>query len=192
MKYLSIDIEATGLAEDDLIIEFAAIGLCTEKKEIVQETAFHSYVQCPPFEKLKPRLAPWVVEHNKELIEKAHEQGRSLKDFKEAFTEYLESQTLKDFFRLKDDDKIILFGKSLNAIDLPFLNRDLGFEYMRKYFSHRTIDLSSIAYYLVDSQEIPPECLSGSGLMEYLQLGKVCHTALEDAVHTAQMYLKLL
>ena len=30
MKYLSIDLEATGLAQDDLIIEFGMIPFCTE------------------------------------------------------------------------------------------------------------------------------------------------------------------
>ena len=31
-KYLSIDLEATGLDENDLIIEFAAIPVCSESK----------------------------------------------------------------------------------------------------------------------------------------------------------------
>ena len=33
---------------------------------------------------------------------------------------------------------------------------------------------------------------SGSNLMNYLNMGEVAHTALEDAKNTAIMYLKLL
>ena len=32
---------------------------------------------------------------------------------------------------------------------------------------------------------------SGSKLMEFLGMGEVCHTALEDAINTAKMYFKL-
>ena len=83
MKYLSIDLEATGLGEDDRIIEFAAVPFCTEEKKIAEALAFSTTVQCPSFEDLCPRLSPWVIEHNRELIEKAHREGVSLHQWKE-------------------------------------------------------------------------------------------------------------
>ena len=189
MKYLSFDIEATGLEEHDLIIEFAMIPFCSKEKKLYHDLEKHFYVKCPSFEELRPNLNKWVIDNNKELIEKAHDEGISIKDFKEELIKYLESNEVKEFF---DNKPITLFGKSVSAIDLPFLNRDLGWDFMRKYFNHRQLDLSSVAYNLIDMGLIPGECESGSKLMSYLDMGDVAHTALEDSVNTALMYFKLL
>jgi len=189
MKYLSFDIEATGLDEHDLIIEFACVPFCTDKKAIQKDLSFHHFLRCPSFESLKPQLNPWVAQNNKELINKAHATGITLEAFKNEFTDYLKSCDIIDFF---ENEKITLFGKSLAAIDLPFLNRDLGWDYMREHFVHRQLDLSSISYTLIDMKMIPPDCHSGSFLMNYLNMGEVCHTALEDAINTAIMYFKLM
>lgn len=192
MKYLSFDIEATGLAEDDLIIEFALIPFCTESGKLEDSLSWHTYVYCPPFEELRPRLDQWVIDHNKELIDKAHSDGITLSNFKNEFEAWLTSDEVKDYFKDQPLKKIVLFGKSLNAIDLPFLNRDLGWNFMREHFHHQVLDLSSTVISLVDMGKLPKECLSGSGLMKHMGMGDVAHTALEDAVNTAKMYLKLL
>lgn len=195
MKYLSFDIEATGLEEHDYIIEFACVPFDTDlgMKGIAEDLTFHHFVQCPPFHELKDKLNPWVIKHNKELIEKASSEGLTLKEFKASFTEYLESDAIGNYFSMGGKKSpITLFGKSMAAIDLPFLNRDLGWEYMRHHFSHRQLDLSAIAYGLVDMKLLPPECTSGSFLMNHLGFGDVAHTALEDAINTAKMYLKIL
>lgn len=189
MKYLSFDIEATGLEENDLIIEFAAIPVDTKEKKVYQEWSFHCYIQCPSFEELKPNLSLWVQENNKELIQKAHLQGRSLTIFKNELEAYLQSSNIQGFF---NKEKIVLLGKSLNAIDLPFLNRDLGWDWMRKYFSHRTLDVTSATYLAIDSGSLPIECESGSELMKHFGMGDVAHTALEDAINTAKLYFKLM
>ena len=52
---------------------------------------------------------------------------------------------------------------------------------MREYFSHQQLDLSSIVLSLIDQEKIPNDCSSGSKLMSYLEMGEVCHTAMEDA-----------
>lgn len=192
MKYLSFDIEATGLAEDDLIIEFALIPFDTETGKLEESLSWHTYVSCPSFEELKPRLDQWVIDHNKELIDKAHTDGIGLSEFKNEFEAWLTSDEVKEYFKDQPIQKIILFGKSLNAIDLPFLNRDLGWNFMREYFHHQVLDLSSTVISLVDMGKLPNECLSGSGLMKHVGMGDVAHTALEDAVNTAKIYLKLL
>ena len=189
MKYLSFDLESTGLEENDFIIEFGMIPFCTEKKILEESLAFHCFVQCPPFEELKPSLNPWVVKHNQKLIEKAHLQGLALEQFKKELEAYLTSKKVQNYFR---QEKITLFGKSLSAIDLPFLNRDLGWSWVRQYFQHRQLDLSSIAYHLVDQKILPQECQQGSSLSQHLGFGEVAHTALEDARNTALMYLKIL
>lgn len=191
MKYLSFDIEATGLRQDDLIIEFAAVPFDVKENKIEEALSFHRYVKCPSYEKLLPDLDPWVAEHNKEIIETAHSKGEELQAFSKQFEDYINSAEIKSYFNTEENGKIVLFGKSLNAIDLPFLNRDLGWDYMRKYFHHQVLDLSSVSRALVDLEKLPSDCVSGSGLMKYCGLGDVAHTALEDAVNTAKMYLMI-
>lgn len=192
MKYLSFDLEATGLAENDLIIEFAMVPFDTETAKIESSLSEHFFVKCPPFDELAPKLDPWVVQNNKELIEKANTQGIDLNSFKQRLVEYIQSKPVNDYFQDGPKEKIILFGKSMNAIDLPFLNRDLGWDFMRQHFHHQVLDLSSIVMAYIDAKKLPQSCLSGSQLMKHLNMGEVAHTALEDAINTAKMYLELL
>lgn len=189
MKYLSFDIEATGLDEHDLIIEFAMVPFCADTMTIAENLKKHFYIKCPSFESLKPKLNQWVIENNEKLITKAHQEGVEIEFFKEELKKYFESDEIKNYFGNK---KVTLFGKSMNAIDLPFLNRDLSWNFMREYFNHRVLDLSSVAYALIDMNKIPKECESGSKLMKFLGMGEVAHTALEDAINTAKMYFKLI
>ncbi|MES2529342.1 MAG: exonuclease domain-containing protein [Bdellovibrionota bacterium] len=189
MKYLSIDLEATGLHENCQIIEFAMIPFDTQFKRLEEPLARSTYIHCPSFEDLKPTLDPWVRDHNEKIIRKAHSEGLMLSEFKVWLQTYLESKEVRDYFQTQ---KIVLFGKSMNAIDLPFMNRDLGWEFMRKYFHHRILDLSSIGYGMVDLGNLPQGMDSGTNLMNHLGMGEVAHTALEDAKNTAIMYLKLL
>lgn len=189
MKYLSIDIEATGLGENCQIIEFAMIPFDTQFRRLEDSLARTTFVHCPSFEDLKPTLDPWVIEHNEKLIRKAHQDGLSHSEFKEWLRTYLESKEVREYFGTQ---KIVLFGKSMTAIDLPFMNRDLGWEFMRKYFHHRNLDLSGLGYALIDLGLLPQGMDSGTNLMNHLGMGDVAHTALEDAKNTAIMYLKLL
>lgn len=189
MKYLSIDIEATGLAENCQIIEFAMVPFDTQFKRLEESLARTTFVHCPSFEDLKPTLDPWVIEHNEKLIRKAHSDGISMNEFKAWLKNYMESKEVKDYFGTQ---KVVLFGKSMTAIDLPFLSRDLGWDFMRKYFHHRNLDLSGFGYGMIDLGLLPQGMDSGTNLMNHLGMGAVAHTALEDAKNTAIMYLKLL
>ena len=189
MKYLSIDIEATGLAENCQIIEFAMIPFDTQLKRLEEPLARTMYIHCPSFEDLRDSLDPWVREHNEKIIRKVSAEGLMLSEFKEFLIKYLESPEVRQYF---GNQKVVLFGKSMTAIDLPFLTRDLGWEFMRKYFHHRNLDLSGIGYALIDMGLLPMGMDSGTNMMNYLGMGSVAHTALEDARNTAIMYLKLL
>lgn len=189
MRYLSFDIEATGLAENCLMIEFAMIPFDTQTLKLEESLQYSTYIKCPTFDELKPNLDPWVVQHNQGLIRKANLEGIDLKSFQQKMVQYLESKEVREYFH---QQKIVLFGKSMSAIDLPFLNRDLGWDFMRKYFHHRQLDLSGIAYALMDLGLIPVGMESGSTMMNYLGMGEVAHTALEDARNTAIMYMKLI
>ena len=189
MKYLSIDIEATGLQENCLMIEFAMIPFDTQFLRLEDKLARSFYIHCPSYEDLEPSLDPWVKEHNEKLIRKAHSDGLMMSEFKETLKKYLESPEVREYF---GNQKIVLFGKSMNAIDLPFLNRDLGWEFMRRYFHHRVMDFSSFCYGAMDLGHLTPGMDSGSKLMTFLGMGEVAHTALEDARNTAIMYFKVL
>lgn len=189
LKFLSFDIESTGLKEDCLITEFACIPFDTLKNAPEENLAFECLIKCPPFEQLLPTLDEWVAKNQKENIVRSSQKGIQLEIFKTKFTNYLESKDIKDFF---GPDKITLFGKSMNAIDLPFLNRDLGWEYMRKYFNHKVLDLSSAALCLIDLKLLPPEHDSSTKLMSYFNMGKVAHTALDDAKNLSYLYQKLI
>lgn len=197
LKYLSLDLEATGLRENDLIIELAMVPFDSESRSIETRLSKHWYVKCPSFESLKPNLDQWVITHNEELITKAHSKGLDLSSVKEELAQYLTSNDVKDYFFSAPKDektpqKIVLFGKSMNAIDLPFLSRDFSWNFMRDYFHHQILDLSSIVRGLIDMKLLPPASASGSGLMKHLGFGEVAHTALEDAINTAKMYLKII
>lgn len=188
MRYLSIDIEATGLLPHDQIIQFSFIPFCSENG--LEDSLERDYVvKCDSFEALKPNLNPWVIEHNKELIEKSHAVGIEISELKTKLTEYFDSPEVKKYF---GDAPIVLFGKSMSSIDIPFLKRDLGHDWMEKYFCHRTLDLSCMVYGLMDLGMLPRGLESGSKLMDYFQMGEVKHTALEDARNTALIYLKIL
>ena len=189
MKYLSIDLEATGLGENCQIIEFAMVPFDTQLKRLEESLARTVYIHCPSFEDLRGSLDPWVREHNEKIIRKAHAEGLMMSEFKNYLQKYLESPEVRQYF---GNQKIVLFGKSMTAIDLPFMNRDLGWEFMRKYFHHRNLDLSGLGYGLIDLGLLPMGMDSGSNLMNYLNMGDVAHTALEDAKNTAIMYLKIL
>ncbi len=188
MKYLSFDLEATGLAEHDLIIEFGLVPFCAKTKTIEEKLSRHWFIKCPSFEELKPKLDQWVIDHNKELIDKAHSEGVEMAQFKQELSDYVKSDEVVEYF----GEKIILFGKSMNAIDLPFMTRDLGWDFMRDHFHHQVLDMSSVAMAFADKGTLPEECRSGSGLMKHFKMGDVAHTALEDAKNVAILYLKSL
>ena len=189
MKYLSFDLEATGLEEDALIIEFAMVPFCSETKTIEHGLSRQFFIKCPSFEQLKPNLNEWVAQNNETIIRKAHTEGIEPSEFKSTMEEYLESDSIKQYF---NNERIVLFGKSISAIDLPFMNRDLGWEWMNKHFHHRNLDLSCFCLGLIDMGRLEKGMDSGSNLMNKYGLGEVSHTALEDAVNTADLYIKLL
>ena len=191
MRLLSIDLEATGLEKDAYIIEFALTPIDTGQNKIYEELSFHTYIKCPSFNTLKPDLNPWVIKNNENLINKAHNQGIELSTFKNQIEGFLKSNVITPFKESKTNNYVIL-GKSLNSIDIPFLNRDLGWDFIKENFHHQVVDVSSVVRFLISLKILPPSCISGSELSKHLGFGPVDHTALEDAILTAKIYFKLL
>lgn len=191
MKYLSFDIESTGLNDNDLIIEIAFVPVDVKNRKIHKKKSFHCYLKCPTFEELLPNLEEFVITHNKELITTANKKGLSKKKFLKKFDQYMNSDFIKEFF---GEEKPNLLGKSVVGIDIPFLIRDFGRdEFLRKYFSHRVLDISSVATLLVEKGILPEGCASSKKLANYFNLGDdVDHTAVSDSVDMAKIYFLLL
>ena len=58
MRYLSFDIEATGLGERDFLIEFAALPFDASAGTLEEPLTLHTLIQCAPFEELAPHPQP--------------------------------------------------------------------------------------------------------------------------------------
>jgi DNA polymerase-3 subunit epsilon len=67
-RYLSLDTEATGLEVDCYLIQVALVPVDGTSKTLLSEWGKEVLIQCPSFEELKPKLNPWVLEHNEKLI----------------------------------------------------------------------------------------------------------------------------
>lgn len=171
LTFLSVDIESTGLQENDECFEFSAILI----QDGVTLKTFHQYI------KVQTVPSPWVEKHLKKTFLLSQEKGVAQEDFIQNFLAFLQNHK-----------NLILLGKSLNALDIPFLKKVLGYETFYKYFSHRTLDLTSIAIFSVLLKKIPDECLSGAHLNKFFNLGKIAHTALEDSENNINVLNKFL
>jgi DNA polymerase-3 subunit epsilon len=189
-KYLSIDTEATGLEEHCLLIQVAVVPVDGTKNLVAEELGKEVLIQCPSFETLKPTLSEWVIQHNEGLIRKAHADGITPTAFVQWMSEYLNSEKVKTFF---GGERPLLLGKSLSALDIPLLTKNLGKAFMDKHFHHHTLDITCVGRFLVDAGILPPGHGSTSQLLKFFNIrGESNHTALSDALDMAQIYLKLV
>lgn len=189
-RYLSLDTEATGLEVDCYLIQVALVPIDGPSKTIFSEWGKEILIQCPSFEELKPKLNPWVLEHNEDLIRKAHKEGISPAAFKQWMENYLTAPEIKTYFK---NERPTLLGKSMSALDIPVLTRYLGKDFMEKYFHHHTLDLTCVARFLSDTGKVPPGCYTTSKLLQHFKIRqKPEHTALSDASDMGQVYFKLL
>lgn len=189
MKFVSIDIETTGLnPKEHQIIEFAAVIADTDGATPVDEfPSFRRLVFHGDGYKVQPYAATMHVELWKELAQKSivdenccysgsleQELANWLRDH--GFEEV--KDPLKD--PLRDDanklESIVAAGKNFGAFDLQFLLNNNHWGRLVK-FSHRTLDPAML--FLRHDDEKPPslkQCMERAGIP-----GEVPHTALEDA-----------
>ncbi len=189
--YLSLDTEATGLTEECVLIQIAVVPVDTKKNLVYRELGKEWLVHCETFEKLKPTLNDWVIEHNEGLIRKANKEGLQPDKVRSELKAYLQSAPIRALFAPRH--RPILLGKSLSALDLPLMTRTFGAEFMRECFHHHTVDVTCFARSLVDAGMFPEGTESTSKLLGYLGIrDDAKHTALSDAEDMADAYLKML
>ncbi len=188
--YLSIDTEATGLAEGNFLIQLALVPVDAKGKRVYEELGKETLVRCPSFEELEPKLDSWNKEHNTGLIKQAHEKGIPQDAVKSFITTYLKLPQITEIFKR---DRPILLGKSLSALDIPLLKRYMGWALYDQTFHHHTLDVTCVARGLCDAGLLPDGCSSSSKLIKHFGIrDNVKHTALSDALDMAHIYLRLL
>lgn len=170
MKYISIDIETTGLdPETCQVIEFAAILEDTEKSnEYEYCPRFHRYVLSRNQEYYGQIFA---INMNKNIFEKLANRDQ---DYRYCLSDHLINE-FSEWLSSNNIQKVITAGKNFSGFDKKFLDK-LGFSSNIK-MHHRVID--PMPMYLKSSDSEPPnltECLKRAGL-EPTDL----HTALGDA-----------
>lgn len=189
-KYLSIDTEATGLEENCLMIQLAFVPVDAKNRVVDESLGREILIYCPSFEELKPNLNEWVLQHNEGLIRKAHAEGVKPEALKKIVTDYMEQPAMKKFF---GNERPLLLGKSMSALDIPLMNRYFGKAFMEKYFHHHTLDLTCLARGMVDGGILPPGSSGTSKLMKFFGIREeATHTALNDAVDMGKIYFGLL
>ena len=176
MRYLSIDIETTGLNPQHCqVIDFAAIvddfsWPADYKRPAIQFLVQHPLYHCEPYAAgMHASLWKRLAMH--------------LSTF-EATTPELVGKRLKGFCIQADIDplKIVAAGKNFAGFDLRFLKRLPNFN-EEVAFHHRCLDPGML--YLLSIDEVPPsteECLRRAGLS-----AEVAHTALADAQTVIQL-----
>ena len=190
MKLLSIDTETTGLEESTDMVEFAIVPCDSVTGEIREDLSFHCLIKCDSYKVLDQSLSEWVKENNKDLIIQAHNEGVSKEEFKKQLEDYLNSPELLEY--LGDDDVAIL-GKSVCSLDYPLMEKYLGYNFMRAYFTRRIVDVQHLAIHYCDKGRLPKDTVSSKKLVKHFNIGDdVDHRAIADCVDMFKIYLEFL
>lgn len=176
MKYVSIDIETTGLDMDRCqVLEVGAVIDDLSWPEVVGKGPYGGR---PYFRSLvDPGLIvgePFALQMNQKLLMELHEARKEDKDISPAAVDL----RLTTFMSMADDAnlKAVCAGKNVASFDIPFLKK-AGFECTCKRIHHRSVD-PAMLYWQKGDRCSPSlsECLKRAGINE-----EVSHTACEDA-----------
>lgn len=178
MKYISIDVETTGLnPETCQILSFGAI--------IEDTNNLLSFEEIPKFYKVFKHNfiqgEPFALNMNADLIKEIKEgTSKSLiapRDFLDSFTEFLSYNLLWDY----DNDlypKLKVAGKNFNGFDKLFIEKIPGLKGFVE-FHQRVLDPASLFTDFKNDEWLPN--LSVCKEKANLDVIEVSHNALEDA-----------
>ena len=182
MKYLSIDIETTGLDPEKCdILEVAAIIEDTEKKLPREECpTFHCYIDREYY-----NCDPFTCEMNFKIFKEINKLKGGEGEEENLIQEENFGDMFEDFiFSNLDDTKgFTLAGANLEGFDMKFLYKKLSEETISR-FNRRAIEP---AHFFVDwktDEKLPSlqECKVRAGIA-----GDVAHNALDDAWDVIQV-----
>lgn len=162
MKYISLDIETTGLDPVRCqVLEIALVWEDTDDIRPIEELpSFHCYVDHPEI-----RGNAYALQMNQKILQEiAAGKGVAAGNVSGLIQDFLTTVSGSDTLRLT------VAGKNVAGFDLPFLRNGGLLQFDR--FLHRVIDPGSV---FVDWSK---KCLPSLG---DLTGRKVAHTALEDA-----------
>ena len=200
INILSFDTETLGLDDPNFsinqIIEFGVVPatiIIDEYQGVeleIHNNHFHKFIKCPSFDTLKPELAPWVIEHNKGLIDTAHENGIDDVDFVLELGDYL-TNIKSELFGGED---LLYIGKSMQSLDAPIMTKHLGWKFMNDWgFNRNKVDVQDVARFLIHQGKLPLESASSRALVEFFGIKEdVNHTAIDDSVDMLKIYAELL
>lgn len=173
MKYVSIDIETTGLDPNTCqIIEFGAV-IDDLTKPLEEAEVFHRYV--------KHRLykgEPCALAVNHKILDKLDKIDTN---YNYCFHSHLMVE-FEEFLTRNNIDRVLAAGKNFAKFDLQFLNR-LERSHLVKFMS-RSLD-PAMLYFDPSIDDVPPslkKCLERAGINE-----DVTHTAVEDALQVCKL-----
>lgn len=174
MKYLSIDLETTGLcAKDCQILEIACVLADTTDFETLPELlpTFHRRV----FHK-SVKGEPYALGLNIELIKQMPAEKQGIYVFPHEIWQELSNWLNK--LGINSDNKVHIAGKNFAMFDADFLDELPIWSWC--WFRHRTLDPAMLYFDPIKDDKVPDtkECIKRCGL-DWDE--KRLHTAVDDA-----------
>jgi oligoribonuclease (3'-5' exoribonuclease) len=176
MKYVSIDLETTGLDEEYCqIIEIGAVVDDTSYETPVDKLpTFHCYVVHPYYSG-----EPYALHMHADIFSKLHHRPEGWR--------YEPITTVAGAFQLWiakhfEDEKATIAGKNFMSFDMNFMKKLPNFD--KSQFAHRCIDPAMRFWQPSVDEKIPnlKTCMERAGIK-----GEVTHTALEDAFQVIKL-----
>jgi oligoribonuclease len=210
MKYISIDIETTGIDPlKNQLIQFAAVIEDTVIQRPIEELPkLMCYVTHPNYTVSSGLAAQEATYHTLAVVKKISDFQHS-KDLKlpvyggsasknaegEIFTTPRElgrvfAKWLSDNeYPMNEYDKFVIraAGKNVSAFDIPFIKNTIAEWYKTFSFSSRCLDPAILYFDPINDQDLPSltECKERAGVESY-----VSHDALDDAIDVINLLRK--
>lgn len=194
MKYVSIDIETTGLDSETCdIVEFAAVVDDLNKQQPIEKLPkFQRYIFQPLYQG-----EPYALSMHKDLFlklakwQQGKERGIQVctpKNLMEEFYMFLKDHYVANpKFIMGHPIKVLAAGKNFATFDIRFIEKLPNQDPYLVEFNHRVVDPAML--YLNPATDTGPpsmfECMKRAGIA-----GDVAHTALEDALMVISLLRK--